>query len=74
MLNAADGSTLAYRIGGDEFLIFFLHSSEEEIVVVEKIIKEDATTAGYNISTEYAVRGYDETLDDVIKNADNMVY
>ena len=65
MLKVADEKTLAYRIGGDEFIILFLHSKEDEISKVEKRITGDVTGSGYSISTGYAVRGPEESIDDV---------
>ena len=74
MLKVADEKTLAYRIGGDEFIILFLHSKEDEISKVEKRITGDVTGSGYSISTGYAVRGPEESIDDVIRRSDNMMY
>ena len=74
MVNISDAKTLAYRVGGDEFIILFLHSDEKEITNVEKKVKDSITAAGYHISTGYALREKDENLDDVIKRADSMMY
>ena len=74
MLKVADARTLAYRIGGDEFIILFLHSNAKEISDVEKKIVDDVTGSGYNISTGYAIRDKEENVDDLIRKADNMMY
>ena len=74
MLKAADARTLAYRIGGDEFMILFLHSNENEITDVVKKIVEDIAGAGYNISTGYALRDHEESIDDVVRKADDRMY
>ena len=74
MLKIADSKTMAYRIGGDEFIILFLHSNEKEISSDEKRIIDDVMKAGYNISTGYAIRGREESVDDVIKRSDSLMY
>ena len=74
MLKIADERTLAYRIGGDEFIIIFLHSDEKVITDVEKKITDSVTAAGYNISTGYAVRGDEDTVDDVVRKSDDRMY
>ena len=74
MLKIADERTLAYRIGGDEFIIIFLHSDEKVITDVEKKITDSVTAAGYNISTGYAVRGDEDAVDDVVRKSDDRMY
>ena len=74
MLKIADEKTLAYRVGGDEFLILFLHSDEKVITNIEKKITGDVTASGYSISTGYAIRGPEESVDDVIKRSDDLMY
>ena len=69
-----DGRTLAYRVGGDEFIILYLHSNAEVIESVEKKLIDDVTASGYSISTGYALRGQKADLDDVITEADNRMY
>lgn len=74
MLKIADERTLAYRIGGDEFIIIFLHSDEKVIADVEKKITGDINAAGYSISTGYAVRGDEDAVDDVVRKSDDRMY
>ena len=74
MLKVTDSNTMAYRIGGDEFLILYLHSNEDEVSSDEKKIIEGVTGAGYSISTGYAIRGRDEDIDGVIKRSDDIMY
>lgn len=69
-----NGSTIAYRIGGDEFIILFLHSNEKEITaIVDKIVGE-VTGAGYSISAGHALREKTDDIEDVIRKSDNMMY
>ena len=74
MLKAADEKTLFYRVGGDEFVVLFLHEDENVISYVVKKTVEDIQKNGYCISNGYAIRGRDETIDDVVKNSDQKMY
>ncbi len=74
MLKSVDEKTMAYRVGGDEFVIIFLHSDEEEISIVVKKVSDDIRKAGYCISTGYAMRDRDDSIDDVIKKSDEKMY
>ncbi len=64
----------AYRIGGDEFAILFFHDDEAEIASIEKKIKEKVATAGYSISAGHAVCGKDRDLNEMIGEADRLMY
>ena len=74
MLKTTDARTLAYRVGGDEFMMLFLHDNENDISKVEKQIIADVTSAGYSISTGYAMREKEEGLEEVIKRSDDLMY
>lgn len=74
MLRIADEKTLAYRVGGDEFVILFLHADGDVISSVVKKVSDDIKQAGYCISTGYAFRGKDDSIDDVIKKSDEKMY
>ena len=74
MLKVTDGKTMAYRIGGDEFLILFMHSDENVITLAEKKIVEEITQGGYSISSGYAIRSESESIDDVIRRSDEIMY
>ena len=52
----------------------FLHDNENDISKVEKQIIADVTSAGYSISTGYAMRGKEEGLEEVIKRSDDLMY
>ena len=74
MLKYADEKTLFYRVGGDEFVVLFLHEDENVISYVVKKTVDAIQKAGYCISTGYALRGKDATVDDVIKESDQKMY
>ena len=63
-----------YRVGGDEFVILFLHADENVISDVVKKTDDANQKNGYCISTGYAMRGRDDSLDDVIKKSDEKMY
>ena len=74
MIKASDEKTLVYRVGGDEFVILFLHSDEKIISDVVKKIAEDVTKAGYSISTGYAIRSHDDSIDSIVRESDKLMY
>ena len=74
MFKAADEKTLVYRVGGDEFIILFLHSNVDIISGVVKQIFDDVVQSGYSISTGYALREKNESIDDVIRESDKLMY
>lgn len=74
MSKACDEKTLVYRVGGDEFVILFLHSDEKIISDVIKKVAEDVTRAGYSISKGYALRGREDSIDDIIRESDRFMY
>ena len=74
MIKASDEKTLVYRVGGDEFVILFLHSDEKIISDVVKKIAEDVTKAGYSISTGYSIRSHKDSIDDVVRESDKLMY
>lgn len=74
MIKVSDEKTLVYRVGGDEFIILFLHSDRSVISDAVKKIAGDVTQAGYSISTGYAIRGRDDSLDDVVRESDKLMY
>ena len=69
-----DHDTLAYRIGGDEFLILFFHDHEEKIRHVEEQIRESVSRMGYSVSSGHALRASDGHLDEMIRESDSRMY
>ena len=72
--DVTDHNTLAYRIGGDEFLILSVHDNEEKICQVEEQIKESVSREGYSISSGHAMRDSDGNLEDMIRVSDSRMY
>ena len=66
--------TLAYRIGGDEFILLFFHNDEEKICRAQEQIRMSVSGNGYSISAGHAMRNAGENLDDTIKESDSRMY
>ena len=66
--------TLAYRIGGDEFILLFFHDDEQKICRVEEQIREKVSGNGYSVSIGHAIRQSGENLDDTIRASDRLMY
>lgn len=66
---------LPYRIGGDEFMILFIHQDEDAVAQVLKDLKQRIQAKGYYISTGYAMRGLSSaSMQDLIRWADEKMY
>lgn len=73
LLEVMDQTALAYRIGGDEFLILFFHRDEQKIAQVEERLRQIVAKRGYSLSFGYAMRGQG-SLDRAIKESDLRMY
>ena len=66
---------LPYRIGGDEFMILFIHQDEDTVIQVLRDLKQRIQAKGYYISTGYAMRGLSSaSMQDLIRWADEKMY
>ena len=74
MQAVTDRDAMAYRIGGDEFLILFFRAKEEAVARVAARIRESVTKAGYSISAGYAMREGNESLEETIRESDGRMY
>ena len=71
----SDKTAFAYRIGGDEFVMLFLHRNEDEVKDLISQLKKKISDAGYSVSVGYAMRfGKDETVEDMIRRSDEYMY
>ena len=64
---------LVYRVGGDEFIIFYRRGSKEEIEEKIKKMRDEVANAGYICSFGYTFKD-NNTLNDMIKIADKNMY
>lgn len=69
-----DRSSMAYRIGGDEFVILFFNDRENEIIETEQQIKENVAKYGYSVSIGHSLRESDKELEETIKISDKIMY
>lgn len=71
---AAHHGQRVYRIGGDEYMILCIDTSENEVIsLIERIRKELAKTP-YTCSIGYAMKTEDSTIDKLYQLADAMLY
>jgi diguanylate cyclase (GGDEF)-like protein len=69
MQEVANRNILAYRIGGDEFVILFFRASEELVSHTADQIRESVSKAGYSISVGYAMRDRTADLEETIRDS-----
>ncbi|MBO4926093.1 MAG: GGDEF domain-containing protein [Clostridia bacterium] len=69
-----DRNTIGYRVGGDEFVLLFLHREEEAVEKAVRTIKDSVAGAGYSISTGHAMKGKDCSLEDALQASDRTMY
>ena len=71
---ACDHNTIGYRVGGDEFVVLFLHRDEEAVEKTVKAIKDGVAGAGYSVSTGYAMKEKDSSMEDALQASDQNMY
>ena len=69
-----DRRTLAYRMGGDEFVVVFISQSAQQVEVALRTIHEDIVAAGYSVSVGYAMKTPEQSLDDALFESDQNMY
>ncbi len=74
LARANSRNTIAYRIGGDEFALLFLHCGEADVLKAIVQVKADVARAGYSLSAGYAMRGDDERVEDTLIRSDRNMY
>lgn len=74
LTNVSNRNMLAYRIGGDEFLILFFTDVNDKISDIETKIKERVKENGYSVSMGYATCESFSTLNKMIEESDRLMY
>ena len=69
-----DQDALAYRIGGDEFVMLFFQADEKAVRHSTDRIVESITKHGYSISAGYSMREANENLEETIRKSDSRMY
>ncbi len=68
-------NTRTYRVGGDEFMILFLHTAEAETNRIIQEVRDEIWRAGLSVSCGTAVKTEaDEPLEELIRQSDRRMY
>ena len=67
-------SLRAYRVGGDEFILLYYGTSEEVVISSIKSMKRQIEKTSYSCAFGYAKRDGKESIDELMKKADEMMY
>ena len=71
---AAHHRQRVYRIGGDEYLILCIDTSEDEVLSLTERIRQEVAKISYTCSIGYAMQNGDSTIDQLSRLADAMLY
>jgi len=71
---ASNHSHRLYRIGGDEYVIMCLNSSEDEVRTLVEDIRKEVAKGPYSCSIGYAMRSGELTVEKTYQLADQMLY
>ena len=71
---ARDKKQRIYRIGGDEFVILCMGASTDMVLQLVSRIKQEISETEYSCSIGYAMKKRSDSLDDIYKIADQMMY
>jgi diguanylate cyclase (GGDEF)-like protein len=63
-----------YRIGGDEFIILYINTDEEEIKASIEAIRNCLSETSYSCAFGYAMNNHDEDISKIINKADHEMY
>lgn len=70
----AGNRSMAYRIGGDEFVVFYFGVKEEDVKAnIERILQALIAT-GYSCAIGYSMKEGKEKIEEVMKRADKKMY
>ncbi len=73
--DVADKKTIAYRVGGDEFIMLFFHHKEEEIRQLVQAFQNEMWRVGLNVAVGTAFRpGTEESLEELLRTSDRRMY
>ena len=71
--NCGKGGTV-YRVGGDEFIIFYTNTSENDIKAHIDVMKVRMSKTDYVCAFGYAMKARRNDMDEVIRDADAKMY
>ena len=71
---AAHHGQRVYRIGGDEYMILCIDTTEDEVLSLIERIRQELAKTPYTCSIGYAMKTEDSTIDKLYQLADAMLY
>ena len=71
---AARSRHRVYRIGGDEFVLVCINSSEDDVKSLIERIRNEVSQTAYTCSIGYAMQTGNSTIDDLYHEADQRLY
>ena len=71
---AAQRKQRVYRIGGDEFVVLCVNSSETNVKALIERIRQEVAKTPYTCSIGYAMKAEGNTIDELYHRADKMLY
>ena len=74
MKEIVNRNTQAYRIGGDEFVILFLSTKEDDVAAAISRVRESISKAGCSVSTGCVMREKGSDLEETIRESDSKMY
>ena len=72
--DAADRDILAYRIGGDEFVLLFFRRDEQAVQKVLDGISAAVAEKGLSVSCGYAMHRKDADIEETLRESDRNMY
>ena len=63
-----------YRVGGDEFMIFYLSSSEDDVKAAVDVMKSRMAKTDYVCAFGYAMKARGDDIEAVIRESDEKMY
>ncbi len=66
--------TIAYRIGGDEFVVLFLQQGADEVQRKLDRVREDVLAAGCSLSIGWVMRENGESVESALHRSDQNMY
>ena len=74
LMDYSGNKGIAYRTGGDEFIILYVRTNEDEIKEIIAKMKEELSKTPYTCAFGYATCGILDDIKQAIKTADNQMY
>ncbi len=70
----SDRNTIPYRVGGDEFVVLFVHESMEKAEKTLEQVRANVIRAGYSVSIGCTKIKKDQSLESALRESDLQMY